>query len=48
MELLLDSVYYLYNYYMVCAPLFYTYHITPLYRLGLGLGLGVRLGLGLG
>ena len=32
MELPLDSVYYLYNYYMVCALLFYTHHITPLYN----------------
>ena len=31
MEFPLDSVHYLYNYYMVCALLFYTYHVTPLY-----------------
>jgi len=27
-ELLLDSLYYLYNYYIVCALLFYAYHVT--------------------
>jgi len=28
MEFLLFSVHYLYNYYMVCALLFHTYHVT--------------------
>jgi len=28
MEFLLDFLYYLYNYYIVCALLFYTYHMT--------------------
>jgi len=27
-EFLLDFLYYLYNYYMVCALLFHTYHVT--------------------
>jgi len=30
-EFPLDSVHYLYNYYMVCALLSYTYHVTPSY-----------------
>jgi len=29
MEFPLDSVYYLYNYYMVCALLSHTHHMTP-------------------
>jgi len=29
MEFLLDSVHYLYNYYMVCVLLSHTYHVTP-------------------
>jgi len=29
MEFLLDSIHYLYNYYMVCALLFHTHHVTP-------------------
>ena len=28
MEFLLDFLYYLYNYYMVCALLSHTYHVT--------------------
>jgi len=28
MEFLLDFLHYLYNYYMVCALLFHTYHVT--------------------
>jgi len=28
MEFLLDFLYYLYNYYMVCALFFYTHHVT--------------------
>ena len=28
MEFLLDSIYYLYNYYMVCVPLSHTHHVT--------------------
>jgi len=28
MEFLLDSVHYLYNYYMVCVLLSHTYHVT--------------------
>jgi len=28
-EFLLDSVYYLYNYYMVCVLLSHTHHMTP-------------------
>jgi len=35
MEFLLDSVYYLYNYYMICALLFYTHHMTLSYDMTL-------------
>jgi len=31
MEFLLDSIYYLYNYYIVCALLSHTHHVTPSY-----------------
>ena len=35
MEFLLDSVYYLYSYYMVCALLSHTHHVTPSYDMTL-------------
>jgi len=35
MELLLDSVHYLYNYYMVYALLSYAHHVTPSYNMTL-------------
>jgi len=33
MEFLLFSVYYLYNYYMVCALLFHTHHMIYSYNI---------------